>query len=57
VSGQGWQCQGRQEHGWFGQGTCAADAGGAAGEDIAASAQTVLHGVLGHLPAGERARW
>ena len=58
-----WQCQGRQYHGWFGDGTCA---DGALPPDRAAEAAkeaairrilAAVYGAVGALPAGQRRRW
>jgi hypothetical protein len=55
MSGQqSWQCQGRQQHGWFGSGTCASH--GAIGSDDGRFLRIVF-GVIGNLPAASRSRW
>ncbi len=46
-----WECQGRQEHGWFGSGTCGGGADG--GIDAAAVAQ-VAYAAVGFLPVSQR---
>lgn len=53
-----WQCQGRQYHGWFGDGTCG-DGDDDAPADPAARRRTlaVLHGATGALPPALRPRW
>jgi hypothetical protein len=66
----GWECQGRQEHGHFGTGTCGDTL--AEPESSAGSTRTlekpapamldkrieaVIHGAVGHLPRNERGRY
>ena len=47
-----WECQGRQEHGWFGSGTCGAD--GRPDAAVAVEVLQVAYAAVGHLPAQER---
>lgn len=61
-----WECQGRQEHGWFGTGTC--DTGsvetqgdprlrGPAPDDPVQRMIAVAHGAIGHLPERDRQQY
>jgi hypothetical protein len=55
MSGQqSWRCQGRQQHGWFGTGTCASY-GAIGGDD--GRFRRIVFGVIGNLPAALRSRW
>lgn len=60
---QTWECQGRQYHGWFGDGTCADGAlWPDRAEDVAKAAAirrilAVVYGAVGALPAERRRRW
>ena len=47
-----WECQGRQEHGWFGSGKCGAD--GKPDAAVAAEVLQVAYAAVGHPPAQER---
>ncbi len=48
-----WQDQGRQEHGWFGNGT---SAGGGAPDDLVERVGVIAHSVIEHLPRAGRGR-
>jgi len=67
---QGWECQGRQEHGQFGTGTCGdtlaepeSGAGSTRTLDKSAPAaldkriEAVIYGAVGHLPRNDRGRY
>lgn len=60
---ESWQCQGRQYHGWFGDGTCAesglSDDRRASAAEMAKARHVlaVLYGAVGALPQTLRARW
>jgi hypothetical protein len=49
-----WEDQGRQDLGWFGDGTSAADTALFAPPAVAARVQVVIHGSVGALPASSR---
>lgn len=56
---EGWEKQGRQEHGWFGHGTSAQSPetiqGGRDDEKaMAVTTRSIAYGVVGHLPAARR---
>lgn len=57
--GGNWEQQGRQEHDWFGHGTSVqpgetGQAGQSGEESVKKQAESIIHGVTGHLPAERR---
>ena len=50
-----WECQGRQEHGWFGHGTC--DGDGNIGAIYPMTVTDVAYTALSYLPTPQRKRY